>query len=44
MIKKICFTLIAILIGFGAYAQEYSKDTTAIQILDKMSSLFFVQK
>jgi len=40
MMKKICFTLTMLIIGFGAYSQEYSKDTTAIQILDKMSSLF----
>jgi len=40
MIKKICLMLTMALIGFNSYSQENAKDTTAIQILDKMSSIF----
>jgi hypothetical protein len=40
MIKKICFTLTILFIGFSTYSQENAKDTAAIQILDKMSTLF----
>jgi len=40
MVKIICFVLSLLLIGTTAYSQEYQKDTVAIRILDKMSSVF----
>lgn len=40
MVKRICLMISMLGVGFGAYSQEQVKDTTAIQILDKMSSVF----
>ncbi len=40
MVKRIFFVLSLLLIGTTSYSQDYLKDTVAIQILDKMSSVF----